>query len=110
MKNLGLNLTAPACLVIALCGYAMILGADPAVILKYIAIGLPITGHVVFSIFTVLYAMQIGDIGVQREMSLQGRLYYYHGMAVILAMVLAAAGSYILLFAKLIGGLTGGAV
>jgi hypothetical protein len=41
-------------------------------------------------------------------MTFQGRFYFWHGIAVVLTIVLAAAGSFILFFAQHVGRLTSG--
>ena len=108
MEHLGKTLAGPICLVIALRGVALLLGTDPWVIAKATGICVPIVAYVAFAIFTVLWAIKTGEIGVKQETTLQGKLYFWHGVSVVLTIVLAAAGSFVVLFASLIGGLLSG--
>jgi hypothetical protein len=64
MKDLGLSITAPICLIIFFCGLAVMLGSDVWVTLKVVAVCLPIAAYVVFSIFTVCWAIKTGEIGI----------------------------------------------
>jgi hypothetical protein len=43
--------------------------------------------------------LKTDDIGIRQEMTLQARIFFWHGVSVVLAIVLSAAGSFILLFA-----------
>ena len=54
MKDLGFAVSAPICLIILFCGFAILFGIDPWVIAKGATIGVPILAYVGFSIFTVL--------------------------------------------------------
>jgi hypothetical protein len=110
MKDLGLNVTAPLCVLIVFCSFALLFGTDHWLVAKSVAIGVPLVAYVVFSIYTVLWVIHVGDVGVQQNMTLQARFYFYHAMAVILMMVLAAAGSFIVLFVTQLRGITGGAL
>ena len=110
MKDLGFAVSAPICLIILFCGFAILFGTDPWVIAKGATIGVPILAYVGFSIFTVLWAIKIGDVGLHQNMTFQSKFYFYHGMSVVLCIVLAAAGSFIVFFAQQMRGLTGGAI
>jgi hypothetical protein len=108
MKEYAWVLSAPACLLISCCGLALWLGTEPLVVATGVAIGVPIVAYVIFSIFTVIWAMKVGEVGVHQNMSFQSKFYFWHGVAVLLTMVLSAAGSFILLFAYGVRGLTSG--
>jgi hypothetical protein len=108
MKDVGLTLTAPGCVLIIFCGFALLFGTDPWLVAKATAICVPVVAYVVFSIFTVIWAIKVGEVGVRQEMTFQAKLYFWHGVSVILTIVLAAAGSFIVLFATQIRGLVGG--
>jgi len=110
MRDFGLafSISGPVCLIIAFCALAMIWGTSPLVIAKAVAVIVPLLGYVAFSVFTVFWFIKIGDVGLHQNMTYQSRFYFYHGMAVILSVVLAAAGSFIVLFARELGGMTGG--
>ena len=110
MKDLGFAVSAPICLIILFCGFAILFGIDPWVIAKGATICVPILAYVGFSIFTVLWAIKIGDVGLHQNMTFQSKFYFYHGMSVVLCIVLAAAGSFIVFFAQQMRGLTGGAI
>ncbi len=105
MKDLGWTLAAPLSLIIVFCGVAILLGTDAFIVAKAMAITLPIVAYVGFSIFTVVWAIKVGEIGLHQNMSLQSRFYFYHGMAVVLTIVLAAAGSFIMFFAVNVKGM-----
>lgn len=107
MKDWMIPVSVPMSMVIMLVGIALLVGADPWIIVKGAAICLPIIAYAGFSIFTVLWAMRVGQVGLTQEMTLQAKFYFYHGMAVVLTIVLAAAGSFVVLFATLIGGILG---
>jgi hypothetical protein len=109
MKEIAWAVSAPACLLISLCGLALLLGTEPWVVAKGVAIGVPIVAYVIFSVFTVIWAMKVGEVGVHQHMSFQSKFYFWHGVSVLLTMVLSAAGSCILLFASGVRGLTSGA-
>ena len=100
--------SAPGCLVVAFVGIALLLGADPWNLARAVALITPIVAYVGFSIFTVLWAIKTGEVGLKQEMTFQAKFYFYHGMAVILTIVLSAAGSFVALFALTIGGLLSG--
>jgi hypothetical protein len=104
-KELSVPASVAACLISALVGLALYLGAEPWVVVRAAATLLPVTGYIGFSIFTVLWAMKIGQIGLTQEMTFQAKFYFYHGMAVILTVVLSAAGSFVVLFATVVRGL-----
>jgi hypothetical protein len=82
--------------------------ADAWNLLRAALLILPIVAYVGFSIFTVIWAMGVGDPGLKQNMTFQAKFYFYHGMAVVLTIVLAAAGSFVTLFALTIGGLLNG--
>jgi hypothetical protein len=109
MKEPTWALSAPACLLISFGGLALWLGAEPLAVAKGFAIGIPIVAYVVFSVFTVIWAMKVGEVGVHQNMSFQSKFYFWHGVSVLLTIVLSAAGSFILLFAYGVRGLTSGA-
>ncbi len=107
MKQIDLALSAPACLLIAAVAYALMSGADGWLVAKVTGLCVPIVAYVAFSVFTVLCTLKIGEVGIKQEMTLQAKFYYWHGMAVILTIVLSAAGSFILLFLVQMKGLLG---
>jgi hypothetical protein len=107
MEQIGLTISAPVSLLILACAYALILGADGRLVAKVTALCVPIAAYVVFSVFTVLWALKIGEIGIKQEMTLQAKLHFWHGMSVVLVIILSAAGSFILLFFTQMKGLLG---
>jgi hypothetical protein len=109
MKDLGWNISAPVSLTIVFCGFAILFGTDPRIVAKAVAIFVPIVAYVAFAIVTVMWAIKVGDVGLHQNMSFQSRFSCYHGMSVVLAIVLAAAGSFILFFAVHVKGMISGA-
>jgi hypothetical protein len=105
VKQLELAFGAPLCLVIFLAGVGLLAGADTMIVFKAVVIGLPVTAYLCFAIFTTIWAIRVGEIGVKQGMTFQAKFYFYHGVAVILTIVLSASGSFIILFALLIGRL-----
>jgi hypothetical protein len=110
MKDFGFATSAPLCLVILFCGIAILLGADPWVVARGFSICVPILAYVAFSIFTVFWAIKVGEVGVHQNMTFQAKFYFWHGVSVVACIVLAAAGSFIVLFALQVRGLTGGTI
>jgi hypothetical protein len=108
MKEIAWAVSAPACLLIGFCGMALLLGTEPMVVAKGVALGVPIVAYVIFSIFTVIWTLKVGEVGVHQNMSFQSKFYFWHGVSVLLTIVLSAAGSFILLFAYGVRGLTSG--
>lgn len=108
MKDLALTLAAPLSLIVVLVGIGLLMGAEPWLVAKTTAIVLPIAAYVVFSIFTVIWAIKIGEVGIRQEMTLQSRIYFWHGVSVVLVIVLSAAGSFVLLFLTQLMGLLHG--
>jgi hypothetical protein len=74
-------------------------------VVKGVAICVPVLGYLVFSVFTVLWAIKVGDVGVRQASSFQAKLMYWHGVSVVATIVLAAAGSFLLLFFLQLRGL-----
>jgi len=105
VKQLELAFVAPLCLVMVLAGVGLLAGANALIVFKAIVIGLPVTAYLCFAIFTTIWAIRIGEIGVKQGMTFQAKFYFYHGVAVILTVVLSASGSFIILFALLMGRL-----
>jgi hypothetical protein len=101
-------LAAPLTVFIMLCGIALLLGVPPGRIAAALAVGLPVIGYTVFAIFTVIWAMKTGEIGAHQEASFMSKFFFWHGVAVVLCLVLAAAGSFIVLFGTVLGGPVGG--
>jgi hypothetical protein len=104
MPDLGKALAAPLTVFIMLCGIAMLLGVPPARLGAGVALGLPIVGYAVFAIFTVIWAIKTGEIGTHQQATFQSKFFFWHGVAVVLCIVLAAAGSFIVLFAAMLRG------
>lgn len=63
--------------------------------------GIWLLGYICLSIFTVIWALKLGDSGIHKEMTFMSSFLYWHGVAVLAAIVLSAAGSFIILFGKL---------
>ncbi len=60
-----------------------------------------ILGYLVLCIFSVLWAIKMGDVGTHIQATLLAKFLFWHGVFVAGAVVLSAAGSFVLLFAKL---------
>jgi len=101
LKNgdLVVDRIAPVCLLIVCYGFAIHFGTNPWPGTRILALCLPIVAYVVFAHFTMMWAMNVGEVGVRQKMNRQGRLYAWHAVSVILCLMLAAAGSFIVLFA-----------
>jgi len=110
MNNAALALTAPVSLIIAACSIALLSGADGWLIAKTAGICLPILAYCVFSIFTVIWAIKVGEVGVHATMTLQAKFFFWHGVSVVLCVVLAAAGSFVVMFALQMKGVLGAAL
>jgi len=96
MKHLDFSLTGPAGLLIVFCGFALLFGTDPRLVTRILALCVPIVAYVVIS------------HGILR-MNQQGRWSVWHGVPVVLCLMLAAAGTFIMLFAVHMKRLLGGA-
>jgi hypothetical protein len=95
-------LSAPFCLLMVLCGAIYLLADDPMGALGGVLVGLAVVGYLVFSVFTVIWAINTGEAGVNQQASFQAKLYFWHGVSVVLTVILSAAGSFIVLFARLV--------
>ncbi len=60
-----------------------------------------ILGYLVLCIFSVLWAIKMGDVGAHIQATLVAKFLFWHGVFVVGVVVLSAAGSFILLFAHL---------
>jgi len=110
MKHLGFSLTAPAGLLIVFCGLALLIGVDPWPLARSFALSVPIVAYVVLAHFTMMWAMNVGEVGVQPEVNGSGRRYVWHGVPILLCLVLTAAGACIVLVAGHMQRWLGGAV
>ena len=108
MKEYASYLAGPVCLLLLLCGVAILLGTDPWRVASAVMICLPVDGYVVVSIFAVMWAIKVGEVGAHQNMSFQSKFYFWHGVSVVLCIALAAGGSFIVLFALLMKGVLGG--
>ena len=108
MTHLGCSRTASACLLIALCGLALLVGTDPWLVGRHLALCVPIVAYVLSAHFSMMWAMQGGNVGVRQDMTRQGRLSFWHGVPVVLCLVWAAAGAFILWGAVQLQGYLGG--
>jgi len=64
-----------------------------------------ILGYLVLCIFSVVWAIKLGDVGVHIQASLIAKALFWHGISVVTVVILSAAGSFVLLFARLSKGL-----
>jgi hypothetical protein len=88
---------------------AVRLGAEAWLVVKAIAVLVPVVAAVVFSIVAVMWSINVGEIGIHQNAAFQSKFFFWHGVSVVLCMVLAAAGSFIMLFGFLVRGLLSGA-
>jgi hypothetical protein len=110
MNHLGFYRTAPVCLLIVFYGFAIHFGTNPWPVNRIFALSVPIAVYVVLADWTMSWAMNVGEVGMQPEMNGQGRRYVWHGVPVVLYLVLVAAGSVVMLFAGQVQRWLGGAV
>lgn len=97
MRHLGLAAIAPLSIIILACAYALAIGTNPVLVARIVGLCVPAAAYAVFAIFTVLWAIKTGEVGVKQEMTLQARIYFWHGVSVVLALILSAAGAFLLL-------------
>jgi hypothetical protein len=97
MPEVGKALAAPLCVIVMLIGIASLLGVETASLASTAAAVLPIVSYGVFPIFTVIWAIKTGEIGTHQQATFQSKFFFWHGVAVVLCVVLAAAGSFIVL-------------
>jgi len=109
MKHLGFSLTGPAGLLIVFCGFPLLIGIDPWRLARNFALCVPIVAYVIFTHQIMIRTMNVGEAGGQREVNGQDRRYVWHGVPVALCLMLAAAGTFIMLFAVHMKRLLGGA-
>jgi hypothetical protein len=109
MNHLGFYRTAPVCLLIVFYGFAIHFGTNPWPVNRIFALCLPLVAYVVFAHCTMMWAMNVGKVGVRQNMNRQGRRYAWHAVSVILCLMWAAAGSFIVLCAVYMPRLLGGA-
>ena len=108
MKDWAFAVSMPLCLIILFCGFAIMFGTNPWVVIKATTICVPITAYVLFATFTVVWAIKTGEVGLHQNMTFQSKFYFWHGISVVACIVLAAAGSFIVFFASQMRGLIGG--
>jgi NADH:ubiquinone oxidoreductase subunit 2 (subunit N) len=108
MKEYISFLVGPVCVLMFLCGGAIVLGTDPWRVVSAVMISRPIAGFVVFSMWTVCWAINVSNVGVHQTRTFKATFYYWHRLAVLGYLVLAAAGSFVVLFGLTVGGLLGG--
>jgi hypothetical protein len=99
MNHLGFYRITPVCLLIVFYGFAIHFGTNPWPVTRIFALCLPIVAYIVFAHCTMMWAMNVGKVGVRQKMNRQGRLYAWHAVSVILCLMWAAARSFIVLFA-----------
>jgi hypothetical protein len=109
MNHFGFYPFAPVCLLIVFYGFAIHFGTDPSPVNRIFALSVPIVAYVVFAHCTMMWAMNVGEAGAQREVNGQGRRYVWHGVPVVLCLMLAAAGSCVTLLARHMQQWLGGA-
>ena len=63
--------------------------------------GTVIIGYLVLCLFSVVWAIRIGDVGAHVKATLLAKFLFWHGICVVGAIVLSVAGSFVLLFAHL---------
>ena len=108
MKEQLIPFGMPLSILIAAFAFALLTGADAWMLAKGVLIVVPIGAYVVFAIFTVFWAIKMGEVGLKQEMTFQAKLYFWHGVSVILTIILSAAGSFIVFFALQMRGLLSG--
>ena len=77
-------------------GVATLLGLGWAVRqgwLLSMLVGLGTLGYAVFACFTVAWAIQAGGEAAGQRKPLLGNLLYWHGVGIIITLILAAAGT-----------------
>lgn len=63
-------------------------------------VGLLVLGYGSLALFSVGWTIQIGSIGAQQQATVVSKLLWWHGLGVLLTLILAAAGSIMLLFGR----------
>jgi hypothetical protein len=98
----------PVCVLILLGGMAIVRGTGPWRVASAVMISRPISGDVVCSLLTMCGAINVGNVGVHQTRTFEATCYYGHGVAVLGCLVLAAAGSFVVLFGLTVGRLLSG--
>ena len=70
-------------------------------ILQFI-IGFVMISYLSFSIFSVIWALRMGDAGIHSKATLLAKMLFWHGVGIITFLILSASGSVVLLFGKLV--------
>jgi hypothetical protein len=101
--NLMTALSVPVSLLI-IGSFVSVLGgfADFTTLVLRLCLGVPVLGYLIFSIFSVVWAVKIGDVGIHQNASHMSKFIFWHGISVVAVIVLSAAGSFIVLFGKLV--------
>jgi hypothetical protein len=110
MKYLRFSLTGPDGLLIIFYGFALLIGIDPWHLARHFALCIPIVAYVICTHCLLSLTMTVGAAVGQREVNGQGRRYVWHGVPVVLCLLLAAAGSCVMLFVSHMQRWLGGAV
>ena len=96
-------LSVPLSLLIVGCFVSVLGGfADFTTLVLRLCLGVPVLGYVIFSIFTVVWALKICDVGLHQNATYLSKFIFWHGVSVVAVIVLSAAGSFIVLFGKLV--------
>jgi len=66
-----------------------------------ICAGTILLGYLVLCVFSVLWAIKIGDAGLHVQQTLISKCLFWHGVGVGGVIAMSAAGSFVLLFAHL---------
>ena len=98
--------SVPVSLLIIGCFVSVLGGfADFPTLVVRLCLGVPVLGYLTFSVFTVIWAVKIGDVGVHQNATYLSKFMFWHGVSVVAVIVLSAAGSFIVLFGKLVTAL-----
>lgn len=90
--------------VIAVCTVVVLLALGWAVSQGWLlpmGLGLLVLGYGALALFSVGWTIQMGAIGTQKEATFVAKLLYWHGLSLVVTLMLAAAGSIMLLFGRL---------
>jgi hypothetical protein len=109
MKDLSLTLTAPESVLTMATAIVLLAGTDGWLVVKSLGLCVPIVTYILFAHVTMLWAAKVRDVGVEQEKTWRRRLYSWHGVSVVLVIVLSAAGSCIILCAVQMQRWLGGA-
>jgi hypothetical protein len=103
MMNLVLHLSVPVSVLMIGCFVSVWLGVtDFQAIALRLCMGAALLGYLGVSIFSVVWAVKIGDIGIHQSATYFSKFLFWHGVSVVAVVVLSAAGSFVVLFGTLV--------